>query len=225
MKRGMTGLQLIGTLIIGLVVVGIVVSAFAGDILKAAVSQAIGAGFGALPEERPPEFEGQVIIPRKLRNYYDELIKHINTPPPGDNCIKYVAETQETDEYIISLSNNLVQVERSGRGGLSVGIDPKIIDGFEPCIVIGEGALNFYNKFIEDPPKYSGNKLFRSGEYGSDSKFRLRKDRYSKFLFKQGENLCLIKFYEGRCETPRNNGDDGIPTGCEDEIEKINICE
>jgi len=185
--------------------------------------EAFKLGFGTLPEERAPEFLGEGVeatIPGKIKIFYERLVSIIENNPSGDRCLIEVSETQDTEDFRIALSTNRVGIEKTDRGGFtSTGIFETFGD-FNPCYVIGEGAANFYKCFIENDQESCPKKLFRS-----QTPVHLIKDRYSKFLFKVDGRLCPIKLYGGGCNTPRNNGDDGIPDGCKKRIEeKINKC-
>ncbi|MFH0868513.1 MAG: hypothetical protein V1831_04320, partial [Candidatus Woesearchaeota archaeon] len=144
------------------------------------------------------------------------------------------------ESYVISLSDgraeiNRVKEEGKAEGEISVApLKTENIAGFKPCIVQNLPAVYFHYCYLaEEMPnkEYTRDAYCKSPLFETPSRVILEKDgKYSRYLFKSGENYCVIEFYNdvdgwkipsSPCDPPKDVGKYGIDNDC---IGKLSLC-
>ena len=191
--------------------------------------QAINFGFGLLPEQKKPEFQGKTNIPSEVQNYFDNLLLQIRQQNQKKNCIVDLGKIPSNDKFSIALYNDKVQIESinaevGDKSALTPAIKTESIQGFRPCEVSGIAALNLHGCFVLGQERYCNNMSKTS------SQISLGKSKYSRYALMDEKGMCLINIYEdsfdfGRCDQPRYNGRDGFDSDCIKFLEaKLKLC-
>ncbi len=214
---------------IGILVV-IVIIAFIfmpGKLFASVRDQAINFGFGLLPEQKKPEFQGKSDIPQELQTYFDKLLSQIRQQSQKKNCIVDIGKIPGSDKFSINLYNDKLQIEPiNAKVGVKSALTPTIktesMQGFKPCEVSGTSALNLHGCFVLGQERYCKDMSKSSGQIS------LEKSKYSRYALRDEKGLCMINIYEdsfifGRCDPPRNSGRGGFDSDCEDFLKK-NLC-
>jgi len=216
---------------LGLLVVSIVIWVIVGPdkLLAKTKDLAFGFGLGTLPEEKVPEFAGVSDVPAALVQYFNTLVSAVSPPfPEGDRCLIDIGAMPELKDHRIFLKQGSIEIERRTLSRSPTGII-KEINGFRPCFVVSTPALDFHKCYmVENKKDACKNELTRPS--GST---HLETNDYSKYLFKDGQDICFIKFYNDKdalfglsgllrfCDSPREGGKDGIDNDCKKKIKEL----
>ena len=219
-NRAATFTEFVGWAIGIFIVIVILFLIFAPNQLFAKVrDQAINFGFGLLPEQKKPEFQGKTEIPLEVQNYFGNLLSQIMQQNQKKNCTVDLGEIPSNDKFSIVLYNDMVQIESGNvevgdKSALTPQIKTESMQGFRPCEVSGIAALNLHGCFVLGQERQCNDMSKAS------SQISLEKNKYSRYALRDEKGLCLINIYEdsifdfGRCDPPRYDGMEGFDSDC-----------
>lgn len=190
-----------------------------GQLFAKVRDQAINFGFGLLPEQKKPEFQGKIEIPPEVQNYFDNLVSQIRQQNQKKNCTVDLGVMPTNNKFSIALYNDKVQIEAKNveivdKSALTPAIKTESIQGFKPCEVSGSAALNLHRCFVWGSAGYC-NDISKTS-----SQISLEKSKYSRYALRDEKGLCLINIYGdsifdfGRCDPPRHGGMEGFDSDC-----------
>ncbi|MBI2134980.1 hypothetical protein HYU09_03240 [Candidatus Woesearchaeota archaeon] len=203
-----------------LVVIVIIALIFAPSQLFAKVrEQALNFGFGFLPEQKKPEFQGQVQIPQEVQDYSDKMLSQIGQQSQKKNCIVDLGEIPDSNKFSIAIYNDKVQIEAKNietndKAALTPALKTSSVQGLKPCEVSGSAAVNLHGCFVWGQEKYCKDMSRTSGT------IVLEKGKYSRYALRDEKGICVIRIYDdgftdfGQCNPPRYDGRDGIDKDC-----------
>ena len=228
------------SLIFGVIVVSVIIFAiaFPGQLASKTRDAAFSFGLGELPSERPPEFAGKSSVPQAIRSYFDNLVNRIEKGIEDENqdpCLIDIGEMPDLGNFNIILSPDNAKIEKLKLESFSPTDYNEDIENFNnPCIIKDDAAVAFDQCYFRDSPTYCGTIL---NKVASGQAIALEDGKYSRYLYKSVKGseqyFCFIKLYNdvnylsltwSPCDSPRNNGADGIDNDCKDEIKEIAEC-
>jgi hypothetical protein len=233
---------------LAMIVLVVVIIAIPNQLLGKTRDVAFSFGIGKLPEERTPSFLGEAKIPFELTLSLENIAGKIrdNLANTGDTrCLIPLDETKGLGRYVISFFPGQIAIEKGGRGGyaLTDEIEDKGISSFQPCVVTGNGATNFYGNWLDGSVKLTSPDLEEQhssyntgGSYvvrltskteiitpnevittGEPLKYEISNDHNKRFLYKaDATHFCFISVKGGDCEL--KNGNKAIGKDCLDSM-------
>lgn len=228
-RKGVTFLEGISWLLGIAILLVILFLIFAPEQLLAKVRDAaLSFGFGLVPGQEKPKFEGKTNIPKNVDNYFSNLLSQLSSLKENQNCLMDLNQIPFDGKYSIAIYNDKINIEKKGeieeKSALTPAVKTATISGFKPCDVIGKAANNFHWCFIEN------NKGSCKDIYLDVNEIILNKEKYSNYALNSGKRLCFIRTYDdgifdfGKCNFPRYDGNDGIDSDCTDKL-KSSLCQ
>jgi len=234
MLRKKRGIALFGQVILWVfgiftLVIIIFILFYPGQLWDSVRNSVVSFGYGKLPGEREPEYQGPPLITGELEAYFDALVKNFKNLPSENNCLIRIGKTPEMKDKIIALSKNTAKIENIE--GTSLPFKEEDIKDFAPCIV--------HPKNFDDA--YLGSKNNNNKEKFKESDLKIKKDKiifngqsYSfdqSYLFKTNGHACFFLYHGGAgtwfgCESKENTLDDDCAADIQTLIneKKMSVC-
>ena len=186
--------------ILGLFVVAVIlfVLFFPDQTLSKVKDAALNFGFGLLPEERKPEFQGEDQVTEEVKSQFSELASKFNEKYAEDSCMIKLENKLETGDLLITISTKTkkINVEKKKEDGLTFPYESNNILN-APCIV---NPQNFYNYYFDGNKDLKENLIIPTDITIENDEIVYNGEKYSfdqNNLFKNDDNVCFFLIHSG----------------------------
>lgn len=169
---------------------------YPGQLWDSVRNAMVSFGYGKLPGERGPEYQGPPLISTELESYFDDLVKKFRNLPSKNNCLVPIKKIPDTRNQQLTLSKNKVKIEKIEDEGTTLPFKEETINGFSPCIV---NTKNFYDAYLGAKDNNNKAKFIESDLKITDNKIKYKGTDYSynqKYLFKTNGHACFFLVHD-----------------------------
>lgn len=221
-KRGMENSVFV--IVLGVVALLVISTVLFGKLLPKTKEEVNAFEKGKLPGDGSQTSTSSGGIPSEVLGHFDNLVSTIKKTENlnGLQCLVPLNEYPKSkDDYFVSMAAGSISIKIKNGGEYGQTGEIESISGFNPCIVARDGAVNFYNNWLDGSipstlasPEYFDNVdansliLFQSAnnlktpKEGGGREYELVDENGKRYLYKPDKShFCLIHAKNGDCNS------------------------